>query len=319
MATAWFAAAVTARTYRRGRRSAPPARASRARRGAELGPSSGRRARRVRDTQFLNRNGAPGGRTALRPDRRTAPPSASIPTPDAPRHGALRGPALMHTAPSTSPSRPCFSSSPPVARDPDAPGRSPSRARARRGPVTAPARGDGGPDSGTGTPASTPGTSSPTPSERARRGIFPPDSYWNTRIDDAPVDPRSDAYIAAMGADDPLVASWDAEGDGLPYVEVGKTSRRWRCTSGASRRERPRPLPHPVGCADGPQHRPPRPGRGPRQRLALRAVRRLTERPTAPGTRPTARSGTCARNDGRPERWTSADAAGMPIFPGLVR
>ena len=51
-------------------------------------------------------------------------------------------------------------------------------------------------------------------------GIFPPDSPRNTRIDGAPVDPRSDAYIASMGADDPLVASWDAEGDGLPYVEL---------------------------------------------------------------------------------------------------
>ena len=31
------------------------------------------------------------------------------------------------------------------------------------------------------------------------------------------------------------------------------------------------------------------------------------------------RAGTCARPRCRPDSWTSADAAGLPIFPGLVR
>ena len=37
------------------------------------------------------------------------------------------------------------------------------------------------------------------------------------------------------------------------------------------------------------------------------------------GTRTAARSGTCESNALRPERWTSADAAGLPILPGLAR
>ena len=39
----------------------------------------------------------------------------------------------------------------------------------------------------------------------------------------------------------------------------------------------------------------------------------------APGTRARARSGTSSSNDLRPDGWTSADAAGLPILPGLVR
>jgi len=76
------------------------------------------------------------------------------------------------------------------------------------------------PDAGAAPTVAAPDAGGGAASAAPSSGIFPPDSPWNTRIDNAPVDPRSDAYIAAMGADDPLVASWDAEGDGLPYVEV---------------------------------------------------------------------------------------------------
>src|SRR5215470_1251632 len=85
------------------------------------------------------------------------------------------------------------------------------------------------PDAGSdaGTPDGGPIAGDPPPSDPApppppeKVSIFPPDSPWNTRIDDEPVDPNSDAYIADMGADDPLTAAWDAEGDGIPYIEVG--------------------------------------------------------------------------------------------------
>ena len=39
----------------------------------------------------------------------------------------------------------------------------------------------------------------------------------------------------------------------------------------------------------------------------------------APGRRGAARPGTCARTRCDRRRWTSADAAGLPILPGLVR
>ncbi len=182
-------------------------------------------------------------------------------------------------------------------------------------PPTSPAQ-DGGAtaDAGaSGSPTQTPPAGPPA------SGIFPPDSAWNTRIDDAPVDPRSDAYIAAMGAGDPLVASWDAEGNGLPYVEVGKDQRTvpihfWGFAGESD------PGPYPV------------PWDAPRDRstdhhviVVDRANGWLYELFAASrnadgswdasnGARWNLRT-----NDRRPERWTSADAAGLPIFPGLVR
>ena len=220
--------------------------------------------------------------------------------------------------------------------DPDPTGTRSSRARVSRrdvGPPTPPAA-DGGRRTAARADAGVAPGSSPTPAaEASPTASSPPDNVWNTRIDDAPVDPRSDAYIAAMGADDPLVASWDRRGRRAALRRGGARTRQKVAGAllGLPRRERPRPLPHSVGCADGPQQRPPRHRRGPRQRLALRAVRRLAERPTAPGTRPTARSGTFApttgaRSGGRPQtqpacpssrassagtRWTPAGSA-MP-------
>src|SRR5689334_13856113 len=86
------------------------------------------------------------------------------------------------------------------------------------GPSASP---DAGPVAGDPSPAPDAGPPTPPPPP-TKVSIFPPDSPWNTRIDDAPVDPKSDAYIADMGADDPLTAAWDADGDGIPYVEVGR-------------------------------------------------------------------------------------------------
>ncbi len=176
-----------------------------------------------------------------------------------------------------------------------------------------------GPDAGTvdaGTVDA--GTAVPT-SDVAPSGIFPPDSAWNTRIDDAPMDPRSDAYIASMGADDPLVASWDAEGNGLPYIEVGKDQAKvpvhfW----GYPKESDPGPYPIPwqapidlsadhhvlvVDRANGWLYE------------LFRASRNADGSWQASnGARWNLRT-----NDRRPYRWTSADAAGMPIFPGVVR
>src|SRR5215831_233085 len=93
------------------------------------------------------------------------------------------------------------------------------------GPSTAEGGGDSGtagPDAGfdAGTLAGPDPTPPPPPPAPQLAPIFPASSPWNTRIDGDPVDPNSDAYIADMGADDPLTAAWDAEGDGIPYIEV---------------------------------------------------------------------------------------------------
>lgn len=163
------------------------------------------------------------------------------------------------------------------------------------------------------------GSTGGTPTAGAPSGIFPPDSDWNTRIDQAPVDPRSDAYIAAMGADDPLVASWDAEGDGLPYVEVGKDQQTvpvhfWGYASESD------PGPYPI------------PWNAPTDRSTDRHVIVVdrgngwlyelfgaSRNPDGSWSASNGAKWNLRTNDRRPERWTSADAAGMPIFPGIVR
>ena len=69
------------------------------------------------------------------------------------------------------------------------------------------------------------------------------------------------------------------------------------------------------------RRRPPRARRRPRRLQALRALPRLLRRQAAAALERRLRgpTGTCARPPCRPDGWTSADAAGLPIFPGLVR
>ena len=79
----------------------------------------------------------------------------------------------------------------------------------------------------------------------------------------------------------------------------------------------PGPVPDPGRRAGRGRQRPARARRRPRQLQALRAVRR-----PAQGNRWDASSGAVfdlRSNALRPDGWTSADAAGLPIFPGLVR
>src|SRR5258708_4922732 len=54
-------------------------------------------------------------------------------------------------------------------------------------------------------------------------GIFPADNPWNTAIDNAPLAPKSDAYIASIGPTVGLKADWSSVAGGnygIPYVEV---------------------------------------------------------------------------------------------------
>lgn len=163
------------------------------------------------------------------------------------------------------------------------------------------------------------GSSPPSSAAPEGSGIFPPDSPWNTRIDSAPVDPRSEAYIASMGADDPLVASWDAEGDGIPYVEVdGNQARVPVSFWGFSDESDPGPYPipwnapidrstdHHVIVVD-------------RTHGFLYELFRGSRNSDGSWSASNGARWNLRANESRPQGWTSADAAGMPIFPGLVR
>jgi len=155
--------------------------------------------------------------------------------------------------------------------------------------------------------------------------IFPPDNPWNVRVDAAPVEPDSDALIASIGLDTPLHADFGADWNGgpfgIPYAVVPGDQPRVPVTFEYAAESDPGPYPIPPdvpieGGADA---------EGDRHVIVIdRDARRLYELfaayPDGDGWR--AGSGAVfdlTSNALRPPGWTSADAAGLPILPGLAR
>jgi hypothetical protein len=152
--------------------------------------------------------------------------------------------------------------------------------------------------------------------------IFPANNAFNADISHAPVDPRSAAYIAAIGASIHLHADFGANPSyGIPYTVVGAQAPRVpiRFTEYGEESD-PGPYPVPTKApVEGAGEE------GDRHVLALqRGTCRLYElyHAHANGRGWEAGSGAVfnLRSNGlRPEGWTSADAAGLPIFPLLAR
>jgi hypothetical protein len=158
--------------------------------------------------------------------------------------------------------------------------------------------------------------------------VFPPDNPWNQDISSAPVDPNSARLIAAIGADDRLHPDFGTvyrgAPNGIPYIVVSGTqpSARVSLTSYASESDPgPYPIPRDAPIEGGPN------SEGDRHVIIIdRDKWKLYElfavRPNPVGTIWTAAAGAIfdlKSNALRPDGWTSADAAGLPIFPGLVR
>ena len=149
--------------------------------------------------------------------------------------------------------------------------------------------------------------------------MLPADNEWNRKVIDDPVDPRSDQYLAAMNSGQRrLQPNFGGNGQlGIPYVVVGGSQPRVPIAFDVPHESDPGPYPIPP---DAPlevaiDHR----------LIVLdRDNCRLYE------TWDTRRAGTgwaagsgaifdLRSNALRPAGWTSADAAGLPILPGLVR
>jgi hypothetical protein len=159
------------------------------------------------------------------------------------------------------------------------------------------------------------------------RRPFPSDNPWNQDVAGEPVDPNSAALIAACGADRGLHPDfgtvWNGAPNGIPYVVVAGSQARVPVTFEYDDESDPGPYPVP---ADAPIEGGPN-GTGDRHVLVVdRDNWKLYElydaRPVDGGRSWTAGSGAIFdlnSNALRPAGWTSADAAGLPIFPGLVR
>jgi hypothetical protein len=157
---------------------------------------------------------------------------------------------------------------------------------------------------------------------------FPDDSPWNKDISAAPVDLSSNGIINFIGGTVGLHADFGAgqyQGSymGIPYLVVGPQQPMVDINYMAYGDESdPGPMPIPVSAAiEG----YPNPGSGDRHVLVLDTGNCFLYE--LYGSYPQtstwkADSGAVwdlLANEQRPYTWTSADAAGLPIFPGLVR
>lgn len=156
--------------------------------------------------------------------------------------------------------------------------------------------------------------------------LLPDDSPWHQDISKAPVD-RNSARILARIGNKPLHPDfgpvWEGAPIGIPYVVVPGTQPRVPMTFTEAAEESdagPYPIPPDAPIEGGPK------GDGDRHILVLdRDNWMLYEVFNAfrqPGGGWKAGSGAIwdlKKNQVRPDRWTSADAAGLPILPGLVR
>ena len=160
------------------------------------------------------------------------------------------------------------------------------------------------------------------------RLVFPADNPWNTDISAQPVDPNSTTLINSCGGATKRVhpdfgTVWDGAPNGIPYVLVGGTQPRVPISFDYADESDPGPYPIPANAPiEGGST-----STGDRHvividTIAWKLYETYDSHPLNGGTSWHAGSGATwdlSSNALRPAGWTSADAAGLPIFPGLVR
>ncbi|MBM7844920.1 putative repeat protein (TIGR01451 family) [Herpetosiphon giganteus] len=187
-----------------------------------------------------------------------------------------------------------------------------------------------GPPSAQSTPAN-PTNFPPTPQSSPSIGqcpVFPLDNIWNTPIDNLPVHPRSSQYIASIGASESLhpdfgAGQWNGGAIGIPFVVVPANQPTVNVnfvdypdesdpTTGAGQY----PVPPNAPREHGSDHHVLVVREGECKLYELYNATKIND------TTWNASNGAIfdlRSNALRPAGWTSADAAGLPILPGLVR
>ncbi len=164
-----------------------------------------------------------------------------------------------------------------------------------------------------------------SPPEIAGCAVFPANNIWNTPVDQLPIDANSAAYINTIGTDTFLHpdfgTEWNGSPIGIPFVAVSGV-QPVPVTFDYDDESDPGPYPIPSdapieGGADSD---------GDRHVLVLDTDSCILYElfyafPQSDGSW---HAGSGAKfdlssNALRPDGWTSADAAGLPILPGLVR
>jgi hypothetical protein len=157
--------------------------------------------------------------------------------------------------------------------------------------------------------------------------VFPPNNPWNQRVNRLPVARNSAKLIASIGLSDPVHPDfgtvYNGAPNGIPFTVVSNRTRRvpvrFQYADESDRGPYPIPANAPIEGGAG--------SNGDRHVIVIDRsnctdYELYAAYPHNGGRSWTAGSGAIFNlrsNHLRPAGWTSADAAGLPIFPGLAR
>jgi|GEM_PF-759945 len=158
--------------------------------------------------------------------------------------------------------------------------------------------------------------------------VLPADNIWNAPVDTLPLDPQSAAYVASIGTNAIVHADfgsgfWDGGPIGIPFVPVpgNQPAVAIHYTAYGDESD-PGPFPIPPGApveggeaSDGDRHVLV----VDRDNWILYELYRAFPQPDGSWNADSGARYDLRSNALRPAGWTSADAAGLPIYPGLVR
>ncbi len=152
--------------------------------------------------------------------------------------------------------------------------------------------------------------------------IFPSDNFWNTPVDELPLHPNSSNYIASIGKTRKLHPDfgtvWEGEPIGIPYNVVEADQPKVNVSFDYADESDPGPYPIP--------QKPLMEAGSDKHLLILQKDTNLLFElfDAEKSSNGSWHAGSGAiwrldRNEARPKGWTSADASGLAILPGLVR
>ena len=157
--------------------------------------------------------------------------------------------------------------------------------------------------------------------------IFPVHNVWNVPVDSLPVDPNSSAYVATIGASQTVhpdfgSGTWAGGPIGIPYVIVAGSQPRVQISFEYAGESDPGPYPLPPdapieggSASTGDRHVLVLD----RDNCTLHETFSSYPQPDGSWQAGSGAAFNLRSNALRPSGWTSADAAGLPILPGLVR
>ena len=178
------------------------------------------------------------------------------------------------------------------------------------------------------TPSAAKGKSPSLKTPHGEVPIFPADNAWNRDVSKVKVHTKSQAWLQSVGLDKPLHPDfgtvWNGAPNGIPFVAVSPDQAKVEVQFGYANESDPGPYPIPPNppIEGGPNA----PADADRHVLMIDATNKrlyeLYQVNPLPGGKWKAGSGAIfdlSSNQLRTAGWTSADAAGLPVFPGLAR